>query len=148
MRVAFLLAVLFASGVYTYEAFAGLSFLSVSGRLGPGFFPRIIGAATVAVCLLCLRFDLRQMRHDDTGSAHWPLVGVIAALSATLVLLLSILGGVLAMAVFLIVALSVLNRGRPVQNIAVAVLLPAGIYLLFDVWLNASMPRGIVALPI
>ncbi len=33
----------------------------------------------------------------------------------------------------------VLNRGHLVQEVAIAVLLPLGIYFLFDVWLNASM---------
>lgn len=148
MRVAFLLALLLASSVYTYGAFAELSFLTVSGRLGPGFFPRLIGVGLVATCLLSLRSDLRLMRTDDTTSPHWRSVGLIAALSGALVAMLSLLGGILAMAVFLMVALSVLNRGRPLQNLAVAVLLPAGIYVLFDLWLNASMPTGTVPLPI
>jgi hypothetical protein len=43
--------------------------------------------------------------------------------------------------------LAVLNRGRHVQNALLAVALPVGAYLLFKVWLNAAMPRGILPLP-
>lgn len=148
MRVAFLLAVLFASGYYTYMAFADLSFLSVTGRLGPGFFPRLIGVALIVFCLYSLWHDIRAAKSDHTDSPFWPIVGVMAALSGSLVLMFSILGGTLAMVVFLFVALSILNRGHLVQNAAVAVLLPAGIYVLFDIWLNASMPEGLLGLPI
>lgn len=148
MRVAFLLVILFASGYYTYVAFADLSFLSVTGRLGPGFFPRLIGIALILFCLYSLWHDLRAQRSDHTDSAFWPIVGVMVALSGTLVFLFNILGGTLAMAAFLLMALSILNRGRMLQNVAIAVLLPAGIYVLFDMWLNASMPEGILPLPI
>ncbi len=148
MRVAFLLAILFASGFYTYMAFEDLHFLSATGRLGPGFFPRIIGLALIACCVASLWRDLRLMRGDETDSPFWGIVGVMAVLSGTLVFLFNILGGTLAMVVFLLVSLSILNRGHPVQNVAVSIVLPVGIYFLFDVWLNAAMPEGIVSLPL
>lgn len=148
MRVVFLLAVLLASVFYTYMAFADLDFLSRTGRLGPGFFPRLIGVVLIASCLYSLVHDARRLRHDDTASPYWPIVGAVALLSGLLVLLFSFLGGTVAMAVFLLVALSLLNRGRLVQNVAIALLLPAAIYFLFDVWLNASMPEGSLPLPI
>lgn len=148
MRVMFLLALLAASLFYSYVAFVELAFLSSSGRLGPGFFPRLIGTALVAFCMICLATDIRRMRSDDTRSAYWPTILVIAGLSAGMIWLFTLIGGPLAMVVFLLVTLSVLNRGHVVQNVAVAVLLPAGIYFLFDVWLNASMPEGRLPLPI
>ena len=43
MRLAFTAAILCLAVLYTYWAFADLSFLSSAGRLGPGFFPRIVG---------------------------------------------------------------------------------------------------------
>jgi hypothetical protein len=45
----------------------------------------------------------------------------------------------------MLATLAVLNRGRWLQNVAIAVLLPAAIYLLFEVWLNAAIPRGALA---
>lgn len=148
MRVAFLLALLAASLFYSYVAFAQLAFLSAAGRLGPGFFPRLIGVLLVAFCLLCLMTDLRRMRSDDMRSAYWPTILMIAVLSGGMIWLFTLVGGTLAMVVFLLVTLSILNRGHVVQNVAVALLLPAGIYFLFDVWLNASMPEGRLPLPI
>ena len=148
MRVGFLLALLAASLFYAYVAFVELAFLGTTGRLGPGFFPRIIGVSLAVVCLLCLAQDIRRMRSDDTRSAFWPTIGVIAAFSAGMIWLFTLIGGTLAMAVFLLATLSVLNRGHVVQNVAIAVLLPLGIYFLFDVWLNASMPEGRLPLPI
>lgn len=148
MRVAFLLAILTGSALYTYAAFAELAFLSVTGRLGPGFFPRLIGIGLVLCCLLNLWPDLRKGRFDDFASPRWPVVGLVIALSGGLVLMFSILGGTLSMVAFLLVALSILNRGRHVQNVVIAILLPAGVYFLFDKWLNASMPEGMLPLPI
>jgi hypothetical protein len=46
----------------------------------------------------------------------------------------------------MLTTLSVLNRGRMLQNIAVSVGLPVVLFLLFDVWLNASMPPGVLGL--
>jgi hypothetical protein len=142
MRVAFLLALLAASLFYGWIAFTQLDFLGVTGRLGPGFFPRIIATALVAVCLLSLPADLARMREDDVRSAWWPTVSVVAALSAGMIVLFTLIGGTLAMAVFLLAALSYLNRGRHVVNLAVAALMPLAVYFLFDAWLNASMPEG------
>ena len=142
MRVAFLLACLFAGLFYTYVAFAELSFLSVSGRLGPGFFPRIIGVALVGLCLFSLVSAWRRPVEGEAQSAHWPVGGMVMALTGLLVILLSVLGGVLAMVVCLLLSLSLLTRGHHIQNVAIALVFPAAIYLLFDVLLNASMPEG------
>jgi hypothetical protein len=58
-----------------------------------------------------------------------------------------VLGGLASMVLFMAAALYYLNRGRPVQNALLAILLPVSVYLLFRVWLNAAMPRGILPLP-
>ncbi len=148
MRLAFLLATLFVSAVYAYMAFAGLSFLSSTGRLGPGFFPRIVGTGLVLTSLYCVFTELRQRQGDGEPSAYRGTVVVIAILSGVFVGLLNVLGGVLAMVVFLLMTLSVLNRGGHMTNVAVSIVLPVAVFMLFRVWLNASMPRGIIPLPI
>ena len=71
---------------------------------------------------------------------------VVAALSGAFVLLLEILGGPLAMVVYML-ATSVLNPGRSIQNVAISVGLPLALFLLFDRWLNASMPPDALGLP-
>jgi len=143
MRAGFLVAILLLAGGYTWLAFAELSYLSSAGRLGPGFFPRIIGACLVVLCAHSLYLDLRS--REPLG-AYWRTTFVVAALSALFVAVLDVLGGLLSMVAFLAAALGFLNRGRPVQNAALAVILPVCVYLLFRVWLNAALPRGILPL--
>lgn len=144
MRLAFTAAILCLALFYTYWAFAELSFLSSAGRLGPGFFPRIIGVALIAACLLTLAGDLK--RREGGVSSYWQITLVVAALSGAFILVLNVLGGPLAMVLYMLVTLSVLNRGKAVQNVAVSVGLPVALFLLFDVWLNASMPPGLLGL--
>lgn len=148
MRTAFLLATLVVSGLYTYVAFADLAFLSSAGRLGPGFFPRVIGIGLLAMCLCSLYADLRARRDQGEPSSYRALVATIAVLSGLFVAMLDVLGGVLAMIAFLLMTLTVLNRGSPTLNAVVALALPIAVYLLFDRWLNASMPSGMVPFPI
>lgn len=148
MRAAFLVAILCASLFYSWHAFANLPFLSLTGRLGPGFFPRIIGVGLVLSCLYALAMDWRERVPGGAASDYWPTVLSVAVLSGLFVASLNILGGPLAMFVFLMAALTLLNRARPVQNLLVSALFPVAVYLLFRVWLNASMPRGIVPLPL
>jgi hypothetical protein len=57
-----------------------------------------------------------------------------------------VLGGLGAMVLFLAVALAAFNRGRWLQNALLALILPAIIYLMFRVWLNAAWPRGLLPL--
>lgn len=147
MRAGFLLALLVVAGFYTAVSFLELGYLSQTGRLGPGFFPRIIGASLVALCLYSLYADRRRGQRDDPLSPHWRVAAGVAALSAAFVALLTILGGLLSMVLFMAASLAFLNRGRPLQNALIAVLLPASVYLLFDVWLKASMPRSMIPLP-
>ena len=141
MRAGFLLAILLASGGYTWLAFAELDYLSSAGRLGPGFFPRIIGVSLVVLCAFSL---YKEFRFPESLSAHWRTTAVVAVLSAAFVAALELLGGLLAMIVFMAAALAFLNRGRPLQSGLLALGLPVCIYLLFKVWLNAALPRGIL----
>jgi len=147
MRAGFILAILFLASLYTYIAFSDLNYLSSAGRLGPGFFPRIIGASLVAMCALSLYLDLKRYLPTGGGSPAWRSAAVLALLSGILVALLDLLGGLVAMIVFMAAALRILNRGRPLQNALVAVLLPIAIYVVFQVWLKAAMPRGMLPLP-
>ena len=147
MRLAFSAAILCLAVLYTYIAFAELSFLSSTGRLGPGFFPRIVGVALIATCLYSIVGDLRGRRVDGGVSDFWRITLAVAVLSGLFILLLNVLGGLLAMVAYMLATLSLLNRGRLVQNALIGVLLPVTLYLLFEEWLNATVPRGIVGFP-
>lgn len=145
MRAGFLLATLLVAGGYTWLAFAELAYLSSAGRLGPGFFPRIIGVALVALCAYSLYAELRASSREAL-SQYWRTTVAVAALSAAFIAALEPLGALLSMVLFLGATLTYLNRGRPLQNGLLAVLLPVFVYLLFKVWLNAALPRGILPL--
>jgi lysylphosphatidylglycerol synthetase-like protein (DUF2156 family) len=147
MRAGFLLAILFVAAAYTYVAFAELTYLSSAGRLGPGFMPRIIGVGLVAMCVFSLYGDLSRHGADETLSPAWRSAAVLALLSGVFVALLEVLGGLLSMMAFMAAALWVLNRGHHLQNALVAILLPLGTYVVFVVWLRASMPQGMLGLP-
>lgn len=147
MRAAFLLGVLLIAAGYSFVAFAGLPYLSSAGRLGPGFFPRIIGAALVLLSAWSLLAELRRPTHEPL-SPYWRTTLTVAALSGALIAALEVLGGLVAMVAFMAAALFYLNRGRPLQNAAVALLLPIALYLIFRVWLNAALPRGLLWLPL
>lgn len=147
LRAGFLLALLFAAGWYTWTAFTELNYLSSAGRLGPGFFPRWIGSALVALLAYSLLADLRRGLPDGALLPYWRTSAVLALLSAVFVGLLEVLGGLLAMIVFMAGSLWLLNRGRTRQSVLVAVLLPLALYLLFSVWLKATLPQGLLQLP-
>ena len=145
MRAGFLAGVLLAAAGYTWLAFAELAWLSSAGRLGPGFFPRIIGVSLVALCAYSLLIDRGAPR--ETLSPYWRTTVVLAALSALFVAALDVLGGLLSMIAFMAASLWILNRGRHVQNALLALVLPLCLYLIFRVWLNAAVPRGMLGLP-
>jgi putative tricarboxylic transport membrane protein len=147
MRLAFAATILCLAVFYTYWAFAQLSFLSSAGRLGPGFFPRIIGVALIGVCLFTIVGDLKERQDGAELSPFWRITLVVAALSGLFVLSLEILGGLLAMVAYMLVTLSMLNRGKLLQNLAISIALPAALFLMFDVWLNAALPQGALGLP-
>lgn len=153
------LTVLFAA----YTALAlGMDWKSSQGRLAAGFFPRIIGLLALLLCLIALARSVRRsLRPPATGEAsqvsdaaeddgvegHYPraLIAVVLC-SIVFYLLFEPLGATLSSVVFLGATLSVLNRGRHIVNAAVAILLPAFLYVLFDVLLNTGMPGGFLNL--
>lgn len=146
MRAVFLAGALLAAAGYTYFAFAELPYLSSAGRLGPGFFPRIIGVALLLLVLYSLVADRQRNAEGAAPSRHWRVTLVLAALSAGFVALIEVLGGLLAMIAFMAAALTVLNPGRKMQNALVALALPVAIYLVFRLWLNAALPPGLLPL--
>lgn len=148
MRIVFLVALLAGSIFYTYVAFADLNFLTRTGRPGPGFFPRIIGVAGIVVTLWTLVEELRKGERERTDPQKWKDVVVLIAMAVCYAVLLRLFGGFIATVIFLGVTLMILNRTQPGKNILLAILIPGGVYLLFDRVLNANMPPALFELPI
>lgn len=141
MRAGFLAGLLAAACGYAWIAFAELAWLSSAGRLGPAFFPRLIGVALVALTAWSLWDELRRPAPEPV-SAHWRVTAALVVLSTLFVAALELLGGLLAMVAYLAATLALLNRQRTLQNVLLALLLPLVIYVVFRVWLNAAVPRG------
>jgi putative tricarboxylic transport membrane protein len=83
---------------------------------------------------------------EDNISA-WGDVVKLMALAVTYAVLLRLFGGFVATVIYLAVTLSLLNRGKYLQNAILSIMFPAAVYLLFDQLLNASMPPALFALP-
>lgn len=136
--------------IYTQMAME-MQWQTKAGRIGPGYFPRIVGVATVALCVLAAVRSLRpntdaQYEEDEENPlGHHPralLVLILAALGFVVVLLP--LGAIVASGVFLLGTLWFLDRRHPKRNVAIAVLFPLCLYLLLQVALNAGLPKGIL----
>lgn len=148
MRIVFLVVLLAGSVYYSYLAFADLGFMTRTGRLGPGFFPRIIGLAMCAFVIWSLIDAMRVQTDGNRDTATWRDAVLLMALAIGYAVLLRLFGGFVATVIYLAFALSILNGGKHIQNAILSILLPTGIYLLFDKLLNASMPPGLYDLPI
>lgn len=148
MRIVFLVGILAGAVYYSYVAFADLGFMTRTGRLGPGFFPRIIGVAAIAITLWTLVEELRRNRTEEADRQQWADVALLIGLALGYAVLLRLFGGFIATVIFLGVTLSLLNRGQPGKNLLISLLVPGGVYLLFDRVLNANMPPALFELPL
>ncbi|GAB3016342.1 hypothetical protein GCM10011376_04250 [Nocardioides flavus (ex Wang et al. 2016)] len=153
-KTVFLAAVLVVLAVYTEMAFA-LEWRTQAGRIGPGFFPRIIGVAGLALTLWGLVAAIRSPHddevvamEDEVGDAdlgkHPRLLTIMVLASAVFAATLISLGTIISSALFLMVMLSMLNRGRHLLNAVVAIGLPLTMYVLLQTFLNAGLPEGIL----
>ena len=156
----FLLALFAGAFFYSWIAYFDLPFLTTTGRLGPGFFPRIVGAGMVVLLGWALVEELARRplagtgtaggepdMETDTGMGTAPAVATMMALGLGFLLAIIVLGGVLGSVLFLLATLNVFNRGDHLRNLAVALVIPVLIYVVFVVLLNADMPDGLVPLP-
>jgi putative tricarboxylic transport membrane protein len=142
----------------------GMEWRTAAGRIGPGFFPRVIGVLAVALTLVALVRSLRGRHNEATPDGHDTeagdteageadlgrhpatlaiVVGASVAFAATFIAL----GAVLACALFLFGCLWLLNRPRPVLNALLSVGLAVGMYVLFETLLDAGLPAGVLPLP-
>jgi hypothetical protein len=140
-RIAWLAAIALVAAVYTWMAF-GMEWETAAGRIGPGFFPRIIGGLTVALCVVAIVRCLRERRPAPAEPGHGRLVALASVGLVGYLFAFEYAGAAIASVAFMLFLLSVLNRGRTIANVALAVLLPAALYVVFEVLLGAGLPPG------
>ncbi|MGH3358527.1 MAG: tripartite tricarboxylate transporter TctB family protein [Nocardioidaceae bacterium] len=155
--VYFLGAVFLVFAVYTELAF-GLEWSTEAGRIGPGFFPRIIGLLGIVTTLIALYRELRLRASGDRpvdsdeaaedAGTHYPRAVLYLMLAAAMLAYwFLLLGAVLSGALFLGVVLWFLDPGHRVRALVLGVAMPVGMYLLFQTALNAGLPDGILPMP-
>lgn len=140
----------------------GMEWRTAAGRIGPGFFPRVIGVLGVVLTLVALVQSLRSPQAAEDGpdtdadgeeageadlGRHPRTMAIVVGASAAFAATFVALGAVLACALFLFGCLWLLNRPRPVLNTLVSVGLALGLYLLFETALGAGLPAGVLPLP-
>jgi hypothetical protein len=145
----------------------GMEWRTQAGRIGPAFFPRIIGVLGLALTLVALLQSLRpavveadragdgaedaaRSNDDEAGAAdlgrHPRTMAIVIAASAAFAAAFTVLGAVVAAALYLLGCLFLLNRARPVLNVVVSLGLALGLYLLFETVLDVGLPAGVLPL--
>ncbi len=156
-RALFFAVLLVVMAGYTQMAF-DLEWVTAAGRIGPGFFPRIIGVLSLAIVVWGLVRSLlpgavddedevagdEESGEADLGRHPIPLILVVAAAAVFLLIFFVPLGAIVGCALFLLAVLFLLNRRQPVLNVVLALVLPVLVYLLFQTALNAGLPAGIL----
>lgn len=138
-------AVIVAFGGAVLLASRGLDYTSTAGP-GPGFLPTWLGAGLVTCGALIIATRLRSRAEEPLPLPGRAALSRVAAAAAALVavgLLLEPLGFALsAAALVLFCVLGLARRSLPLA-IALAVALPAAFSVIFILWLDVRLPRGI-----
>ena len=158
-KLTFLGVLLLAFAVYT-EMAMGMEWRTAAGRIGPGFFPRILGLTAIVLIVAAGLREILSRPDDETTDeveaaeeAGKPdldrhplaLIAFIVA-AAVFVALLGVLGAALAGVLFLGVTLWFLDRQHHVRAVIIAVAVPVLLYLALQVGLNVGLPQGILPL--
>jgi putative tricarboxylic transport membrane protein len=156
-KLAFLGVILLAFAFYTEQAM-GMEWRTQAGRIGPGFFPRILGGTALAVTVIALVTEFLAKPKDakldaveaaeeaaepDLGRHPLTLVAFVAA-AAVFVGLFGVLGAALSGVVFLGATLWFLDPEHRVRSVILAVSVPVLLYLAFQTGLNVGLPQGIL----
>lgn len=134
---------------YAVLAF-GMEWRTVGGRMGPGFFPRLIGLGLVITLAIALARSLRGGDEDGEAEGDGTYVRALLVMIGATVLyavLFEVLGALVASVIYMVTVLSAINPRRWVMNVSIGVLLPLALYLMFQTWLNAGLPAGMLGIP-
>jgi putative tricarboxylic transport membrane protein len=145
---AFLCVLMAVLAAYTWLAW-DMDWRAAAGRLGPGFFPRVIGVAGVVLCAVAAVRSLRRTeRPGEPERARrprhpWPLAAAAAGLAVFLVLFIP-LGALFAPALFIFGMSWLLRREHIGRNAVLSVLISVFLYGLFELVLDAGLPEGLL----
>ncbi len=150
MQLFFSLGFFLASLAFTGYGLSSLDLSDSIGRPGPGYFPLIIGIMLMASTgygtwkLYRQNKIVTTIESDIDRPEFYGRDTLVVILLITLFLAtLQSLGSILSMVLFMVLFLGYFNKGDHKLNIIYSLLLPLGVYLLFDVLLRAGLPKGI-----
>lgn len=119
---------------------------------GPGFFPAVVGAVFVAgSAVLCVSsfFHSRKQPGDTPAGGHsqsdagYRRLWLLLAFLATYLLTLDRAGYVVDSFLLMFFSARLLGMKRVGQTLLLAVGMTVGTYLVFSVWLQIPLPKGI-----
>ncbi|EGR0722465.1 tripartite tricarboxylate transporter TctB family protein [Vibrio alginolyticus] len=157
MRFLFSVATLVFSVAFVAYGMATLDLYDISDRPGPGYFPLIIGVMLIIATSINVVKDFKivqKLKADRElneivrkgHDSHYAKDAIVAvACLSLLIFTLNSLGAILSMVLFCLVFLSYFNQGKILQNTIYSIVFPASVYLLFDVWLQAGLPDGLLS---
>jgi len=164
-RLLFLLVLTVVAIGYTVMAF-DMEWRLRNGQIGPGFFPRIVGVLTVIGLLAEIARVLlagagssssasiadadedAELGIEGDGRTDAPITAAVVGAMGLCYMVFEPLGALLASILFLALVLSMINRGNHRQNALVSILVPVGLYVLFEVLLGSGLPPGLVLPPL
>ncbi|MGW0161606.1 tripartite tricarboxylate transporter TctB family protein [Mycobacterium sp. NPDC003323] len=156
-KLAFLGLILLGFAFYTEQAM-GMEWRTQAGRIGPGFFPRILGATAMVVTVIALISEYltrseaktldavesaEEAAEPDLGRHPLALIAFVIA-AAIFVGLFGVLGAALSGVLFLAATLWFLDSGHRMRALIIAVAVPVLLYLAFETGLNVGLPQGIL----
>lgn len=157
-KLAFLSLILLAFAFYTEQAM-GMEWRTAAGRIGPGVFPRVLGAIAILVTIIALVKEFlakpekakpldaveaaEEAAEPDLGRHPLTVVAFVVAASV-FVGLFGVLGAALSGILFLAATLWFLDPEHRVRAAIFAVAIPVLLYLAFQTGLNVGLPQGIL----
>lgn len=151
MRFWFSVSTLIFSLAFTIYGQQTLSLHDINGRPGPGYFPLLIGLGLIIATAINVYKDYHQrllteekLQDKSVNQRYVKDTFIIAACIALLIFGLNILGAIISMIVFCMAFLAYFNRGKTLQNLVYSLIFPASVFMLFDVWLQAGLPAGLL----
>jgi len=156
---------------YTIHGLGTLTLLTSSGRPAAGFFPLVVGMLLVISCVVNLWGDVREWLEEkrtgvapvhqaepeaeakadalgvdahaiDGGPEYGRDVLIVFLYICGFVAIMTLVGALLAMVIFMLAYLFTFNRPHIRSNLVYSVALPGFLYGLFKILLNASLPVG------
>ncbi|HNT59273.1 MAG TPA: tripartite tricarboxylate transporter TctB family protein [Rectinema sp.] len=125
--------------------------MAMGDRLGPKIFPYFVGIVTIitgiALILQDRKPEKRSKKAEFGFKEHknlWLNIVILTIAGILYGFFIDELGYMIATALFIFSVSMLINKGKLVQNIVIAVLFSVVTYFVFGVALKLSLPRGII----